>query len=105
LANERERAKRWEHKRQAAIEQEWRGELAQKMERDRAAERRVKEATAERAKRNRSLSQRDVDQKLTLHAAATTLALSRDRKAQTLANFRECSGAPRRVVDTWKNQD
>ena len=53
LAKERERAARWEHKRQAAIEQDLRRKLAEKIERERDAERQAKdEAAAERAKRN-----------------------------------------------------
>ena len=52
LAKERERAARWEHKRQAAIEQDLRRKLAEKIERERDPERRAEEeAAAEQAKR------------------------------------------------------
>ncbi len=94
-----------EHKRQAKIEQGLRRKLVAKIELEREAERRAKEAAAEWAKRNRPLSQREIDQKLALHAAATALAVSRGREAPTLANFRECSGIPRPVGDTRKNED
>ncbi len=105
MAKEKEKAARWEHKRQAEIEQSLRRKLAKKIEREREAEQRAEETAAERAKRNRPLSQREKDQKLALHVAATALAVSRGHEAPTLADFRECNGVPRSVADTRKNQD
>jgi len=71
LAKERERAARWEHKRQAAIEQDLRRKLAEKIERERDPERRAEEeAAAERAKRKGT-------------ALATALAVARGRSGLT----------------------
>jgi hypothetical protein len=71
LAKERERAARWEHKRQAAIEQDLRRKLAEKIERERDPERRAKEeAAAERAKSKGT-------------ALATALAVARGRSGLT----------------------
>ena len=71
LAKERERAARWEHKRQAAIEQDLRRKLAEKIERERDPERRAEEeAAAERAKSKGT-------------ALATALAVARRRSGLT----------------------
>lgn len=71
LAKERERAARWEHKRQAAIEQDLRRKLAEKIERERDPERRAEEeAAAERAKSKAT-------------ALATALAVARGRSGLT----------------------
>jgi hypothetical protein len=71
LAKERERAARWEHKRQAAIEQGLREKLAEQIERERDPERRAEEeAAAERAKRKGT-------------ALATALAVARGRSGLT----------------------
>jgi hypothetical protein len=63
LAKEREREVLWERKRQAAIEQDLLRKLVEKIEQEREAELRAKEAAAERASKNRPLSQREIDQK------------------------------------------
>ncbi len=75
FAKEWERAARWEHKRQAEIEHGLRRKLAEKIEREREAERRAKEleeAAAERAKRN---------------ATALTMALAVMRGKSGLTDF------------------
>jgi hypothetical protein len=51
LDKERETAVKWEHRRQADIELDLWRKLAEKIERDREAERRDKEAAAERTRR------------------------------------------------------
>ncbi len=74
-----------------------RRKLAEKIEQDREAERRDKEAAAERTRRSRPLSRRKIDQKLALYESATALAVSQGSKDPTLGEWRKCSGVPRLV--------
>ncbi len=50
---------------------------------------------------SRPLSQREIDQKLALYAAATALAVLQGRKDLSLGDLRECSGVPHLISSKW----
>ena len=102
MAEERARESRFEHKRQALIEQHMRRKLAEKIARKNEEEQRAKEEAAERARRNRPKTQEEIDSRRALALAAHALAVSRGRICATLGDYRECNGVPRLVSESRK---
>ena len=95
MAKERERKAQEEPRRQQAqIKLDLRKKITQKIERERDAQRRAKEAAGALARRNRPKIQREIEKKLALYAAAMALAVSHGRERASLADFRECNGVP-----------
>ena len=97
LAEQRAREARFEHKRQALIEQNLRRKLAEKIEREKEEEQRAKKEAAERARRNRPKTQEEIERRRALALAAHALAVSRGRIRATLGDYRKCTGVPRLV--------
>ena len=103
LAEQRAREAKFEHERQALIEQNLRRKLAEKIEREKEEEQRAKEAEAERAGRNRPKTQEKIERVRVLHARAHAVAVSRGRTWATMGDYRECNGVPRQVSSSRKN--
>ena len=99
MAEDRAREARFEHKRQALIEQNLRTKLAEKIEREKEEEQRAKEEAAERARRNRPKTREEIESRRKLALAALALAVSRGRTRATLGDYRECNGVPRLIRD------
>ena len=103
MAEQRAREARFEHKRQALIEQNLRMKLAEKIEREKEEEQRAKEEAAERARRNRPKTREEIESRRKLALAALALAVSRGRTRATLGDYRECNGVPRLVSESRNN--
>ena len=103
LAEDRAREARFEHKRQALIEENLRMKLAEKIEREKEEEQRAKEEAAELARRNRPKTPKEIESRRKLALAALALAVSRGRTCATLGDYRECNGVPRLVSESRKN--
>ena len=97
LAEQRAREAKFEHERQALIEENLRRKLAEKIEREKEEEQRAKEEAAERVRRNKPKTQEEIERRRALALAEHTLAVSRSRTYVTLGDYRECNGVPRQV--------
>ena len=97
MAEQRAREAKFEHERQALIEQNLRRKLAVKIEREKEEEQRAKEAVAERARRNKPKTQEEIERRRALTLAAHALAVSRGSTYATLGGYSECNGVPRQA--------
>ena len=101
MAEQRAREAKLEHERQDLIDLNLRRKLAEKIEREKEEEHRAKEEAAERARRNRPKTPKEIESRRKL--AALALAVSRGRTCATLGDYRECNGVPRLVSEFRKN--